>query len=54
MKTYAEEGLRYIAASPGPPHGFHPEAIKTAKAALRLIAALRKKVLSKKRFRKTP
>jgi hypothetical protein len=39
----AERGLRYIAASPAREHGgFHPEAVRTAKSALRLIARLRK------------
>jgi hypothetical protein len=37
-------GLKYIARSPKHEHGgFHPEAIKTAKAALRLIYQLRRR-----------
>ncbi len=37
------EGLKYIASSPPRENGgFHPEAVKTAKAALRLIARMRR------------
>ena len=44
-KTLAERGLRYIADSPPTEHsGFHPEAVRTAKAALRLIARLRRRI----------
>lgn len=40
------EGLRYIANSPGRDlGGFHPEVVKTAKAALRLIRQLRQEAL---------
>ena len=39
----AECGLRYIAQSPAREFGgFHPEAVETAKAALRLIGKLRR------------
>lgn len=41
-KTVAESGLLYISSSPSREHGgFHPEAVRAAKAALRLIAKLR-------------
>ena len=42
-KTKAEVGLQYIADSPPREYGgFHPEAVKAAKAGLRLIARLRR------------
>lgn len=45
MVTISESGLKYIAESPPHEHGgFHPEAVRIAKAALRLIAMLRRKV----------
>lgn len=41
--TLTERRLRYLANSPPHEHGgFHPEIIKTAKAALRLIALLKR------------
>ncbi len=44
-KTKAEIGLQYIADSPAREHGgFHPKAVKTAKAALRLIRQLRREL----------
>ena len=41
----AESGLRYIANSPSEDFGgFHPETVRTAKAALRLIARLKRRL----------